>query len=1838
MSGDYNPHLGHSQREKSHIQKFRGWARSRGQTTTAHQLLDLIGDLETEQALGSTLAFLTKPETMRALRMWSGRPTLLPLLSLAEELAVSPPMARPLPAGAKTKVVFRGTLEEHYLSAQIASRLNSHLSPDDAVRLHRFRVWLFAIAYEALLAGFRSEGSLKTVCTQLRMGLEVQSLDSGNTKDAEEHLAKVRWFAKTAPSDASAMASFAQFTIALATKLDVNETNGDAGLVAAENALRRLTKGDYRLVDSPGASGPHGSVHFVARNQSPRPKPPSASSNQLAVESLDAHELPFDPTQSDCVLLEVKAEEPTPAPELHAVSRRLALQTQEDRQYLNISWTRLSPWEQQKLHTLVERGLSSTRHEEQLLAALTIVAIVTKLSMRALGHVRLSPRNGLNEADEDTVWTLDLHAGTLDRPASRHVKAAQRSPELIGWTHEVSEAWILQLSTALTTPMSQAWIQNPEAKSLADLFPGSAESAFNKWTKSSRDLWRVTSGFLTVSGEQQAFESTGDSTFARLLLNWPASSSTGPMAYPGWNRSQVANGLQTVERIHVDALVSIPDLVNAMGSRLNLIDEVIAREIRRANKRIAEIAVADDWVSFHNAFTTYCVTLLLITTGARPARSVFERLSHFDLQRSRVFLDDKASLEVLGDKCGRIIPLPSIAVTLVSDLYLKYLRCLHAQLASLEFPLAESLSSLLEPDEQPRLPLFFRLSHANPNEWLEVTEGGLKNRQIFDWPLPPNAFRHRMATALRQAGLDAELVDAHLGHAEAGAETYSDLSVRCWAQDESGWKDCIERALEPLQLTLPEIQFPRVSTAPPAGFPASTEVQPFGAEFRELRRKEAAKAARTEANQEFEAFKERTKVLSAVTPEEWEALRDSIVFDKDGHARSAALSRYAAFQEQLDRLYRDQGLTVSVRTWVLPQNPGKAAFGADALQALDRIDAIRATLNRVYLELDGAIPSRRTCTWICVVDLAVNSGITDPDVLACVAAARYERMALLVIKEDAYLELCPADRTIAEGPVKRYLVPPRALALLSALVKPSPAKVYQRSAPDAVASILLRGMRLDEGANIDRCLAWIRHWTDHYNCLHRPGLQVGALSGRISTYSLSRTDFVAATEGERLASMENPGETAHGATPSTTERDHHQTWLQKRDSPEKVGTFNARSLIASLRTTLGKFHDRRAGSMSTSPKSRSIKGQPKTKTKTYTRANAAADMREAIRNANADVPKNILLLADWTVYLLSKGAGKKKELEGSSVARYLGALSSGFLALSHSVDITEADQEEVTNFYQYVIDPVLTDTELDSEGSPKKAQQYVLDRLIEFHRYAERYGAVSPYWDEISDGLTNSAVSPGLVTPYEYRLALSRLCPEPNNSTPAPLQRAFFLLLTYRFGLRGAEATHLSARNWVELADAPVLIVDHRHIKLKTPGSRRKVPLISPLDEHERAIADGWFAFRRGSTDFSDKARLLVNVDGQSVDSDLSDLRTRVTAALRWATNNENLKLHHARHSLANLVGISLLTELPEGDLLWNHCAVGSDAYKIHVRTLLLSATKTTRRSTWAVSRLLGHSRRETTCASYLHFLLDWSGQAARRDAKVLFSGSPDRELDCVKYLDKDPRAPRPIGTSLSLIEPGYSRLNAGSAMAYLKSRSRGLSSSQAATGTFGRLSPETKTHLEEALGKIGARLVPAAADTNQQATESFARHIPKSRWPALLALARQCDRMRMGLPFTALNQVSSSMQLMLAKREHFVHLRALINCLNLSTNDIAIRTPVRPTKDMLEFLGSERLEGFLESPVQAGERRRIGSYESFDTDDPATYQHRFSVMVLASSGGGLTDGLDLMTLWTCLACADGSH
>jgi len=1868
VRGDLSPQLGTPIKMKSHVRAFLEWAAKRHQTTIAHVLLQQVDYDEAEEVLGSTLAFIRDPLTREILRQWQHSHPFAPsYLELSEALSTSPNVVKPLTSGYSVSRQFRSILTTHYFAAQFCSELRCNLSLERRLNIHTLRVWLFLFAATALDKGFNKEKNLRAVCMQLRMALdstdsEEDVLNSPSGKEAK----KLAWFLTIATH----RDDFSMFTIALESNLQANEPTDDGPLQEVSKSFKRLIAGAFIPDEEQLDVGvlahtlPRPWLQTVAK--SPDLVQPSLFSEGTSTRILAPNQT--SPGDEQVAILEAKFEDSLSPPEASHLTRRIALQTQEDRQYLGISWTRLAPWEWELFWPAVEEAFRSGNEHIELLAAITVVTLITQSTMVTVRYVLLSDAATI-AGDQKVVWTFDPNTGHLKRLASRQQKALKIDPDspLGSWSQPTAEEWVCQLAAPFVQALQLAKRKHPAARSVADLWPEGLEQAFNRWIHDANpSLWRLSSGFLSVIGEQRAFEHSADATFSRLLLAWPQAATTGAMSYPGWSRAEVAGAFQAIAPDALTALPDVKDHVNAMGSRLDPIDDLVAREFRTAKSHLEILWTRNvHWTQFHNALTTYGMQLLLAVTAARPTRSVFESLRHFDLRNQRLFIDDKASLQTSGGRTGRIVPLHTLAKQFVEEIYLPYLQYLRALVKDSNPELAAALNEVLDGSLNAGLPLFFKVSRQSPFDWLEITPSTLIEDDLFAWPLPANAFRHRMATHLRRCRLDTELIDAQLGHAEAGSETFGDNSTRCWAQEEAGWKKALHDATRPLALELPNLRF----TAPaaplhPGSGSARLRIRPYGIKARQIERSRVAESARLAARREIANF------VGSTPPEsmdftKWDELRQRMVFDKDGRTLPGVQYRYEEFQEYLRNLCVDQGLKISVKSWSSPLDPGKAAFDPKALQAEAQLQRVRSAIDLVHESFRRSSPSRLACAWVCVFELAANSLVCDHAALGVILDPKAGQLGAAVIDDMSYLEICPADRTLDQGPVKRFVFPPRSLHLLSNLLQGTTDKLYKRPETPPSVRPLLESLDLDPArTTLEVALRTLAQWVDLSNSLNLSGIQAAALSGRISTHSLSHEDHLRAVRGSRFqfdvppaGTDEDAASTKHArATPipgsvlsAGTSMPLSSPPPEADTKPEKTagkrGTNANAVLLSTLRKIALAFQDgrkRAKANTQPSPNPTQLTGivSPAGAVSPLNRESAIARMKSEITQAQGNVNKNVWLLAQWTLHLLQHGA--TKELEGSTVARYLGALSAGFVAYSDDIDLLEADPEEVTEFYTRVIDPALVQKTKDSGQSgsptavePKKNQQFVLDRLIEFHRFSERYGATTPHWDELSEGLTNSAVSPGFITPAEYIYALKRLCPDPRAATGEQLLHALFLMLVYRFGLRGMEAIHVAKRNWVEVKGAIVLIVDHFHKRLKTPKSRRKVPLIGRLSKFEREVVDCWMAFRAGSIKFrSDKDRLLVDPRGVARLADLPRIRHRVTEALRHATLNPATKLHHTRHSMANLVGVELLPDPSMEPQLWAAGRSFISAGERGSRSLLLGSTSNTRRALWAVARCLGHSRGETTCSSYLHFLLDWCAISARSGAsKKAFDGTCKVGLVGVTYLDGLTRDASYLSHDRPLRPMDFATVTPPVVVEYLRSRGRGLNASSAATGTFGRLQSDDAHELEEVLGTVCARFTRGSVKSDlTDHVFSFASRVPESRWETLLGLASQGHASGVTLGRQALEQPSSRFQILLAKQHHFSSLQSLMRGLGLKPAELELLHPATIHPQAKTYLNDHELSNLPTPQATAANRLQVDSYVGYKEVDPlATYAHRLAARV-APTSTTFIDGIDLMVVWLALS------
>lgn len=187
-------------------------------------------------------------------------------------------------------------------------------------------------------------------------------------------------------------------------------------------------------------------------------------------------------------------------------------------------------------------------------------------------------------------------------------------------------------------------------------------------------------------------------------------------------------------------LVPAPESLTALFENLKLDIE----EVRRQSSH--------DFVTLHNNFTLYVVTLLMLATGHRPVRDPFDRISSFDLEHGLCFIADK---EVRGSSSARALFLPDLAQRQLLA-YIQHLDRLGVEAGTDHRPLAKRAHEAL--NGQRTLFFFFR-----GHEDFAVSPASLLEEMKDVWALQPNWPRHTLRALIGQ-NVDPEVLDAIMGH------------------------------------------------------------------------------------------------------------------------------------------------------------------------------------------------------------------------------------------------------------------------------------------------------------------------------------------------------------------------------------------------------------------------------------------------------------------------------------------------------------------------------------------------------------------------------------------------------------------------------------------------------------------------------------------------------------------------------------------------------------------------------------------------------------------------------------------------------------------------------------------------------------------------------------------------------------------------------------------------------------------------------------------------------------------------------------------------------------------
>lgn len=640
---------------------------------------------------------------------------------------------------------------------------------------------------------------------------------------------------------------------------------------------------------------------------------------------------------------------------------------------------------------------------------------------------------------------------------------------------------------------------------------------------------------------------------------------------------------------------------------------------------------------------------------------------------------------------------------------------------------------------------------------------------------------------------------------------------------------------------------------------------------------------------------------------------------------------------------------------------------------------------------------------------------------------------------------------------------------------------------------------------------------------------------------------------------------------------------------------------------------------------------PDTATSPISRRNLARKIQNAIESNDGKVSSTILLLARWVEYILFRKVKKNKLIDLDSILRYMSALSTIFREVAYSADILNMDDEDVTLLYCELL-----------KSSTVKDTKYVSERLSDFHRWARReYAVENPDWNELPEVFSTSHVSPGLISESEYQDALNLLMRVPEPNTRLLLAAPILLMFCYRFGLRRDEVRGLLRSDIVRNEFGIITLVqNNRFRRLKTPTSRRQVPLLFDLSDYETELLVRWLD--EAESIYGNKLNAPLFGDDSTVDGlmKIAPISKKIIIALRISTSNSDIVLHHARHSTANFVAIAL-TRLNLH--LWENASpLFKASCAVNAEITLLGREGGTRRKMWAVSRFLGHIRRETTAGYYLHFLSDLADLYCSQDKHR--NSIP--KLKNVIAIDEFPRIAQVNTDLLGLFKPKLANPIPSQILKLMRLIARGRPISEAAESLG--IDELVATSIKNLLTSVGKKIWLSKNKLSEREVSTpshlkLLQRIKEPVWNRLIEFVIRLDRIHTINPNIKIeldgiiDMIGASRQILLWKAQHFSLLAAFLEHMELSEADFRI---VKSNSMSVELEGLLHQHGF--KSIGTNEIPKVVRFQ-LDTvriNDKlnTTVQSRFAFMIIENDKMAFRNSIDMLVAFLSFTLALTSH
>lgn len=1486
--------------------------------------------------------------------------------------------------------------------------------------------------------------------------------------------------------------------------------------------------------------------------------------------------------------------------------RGVLLRSAEQLQFLPWSWHKPTPLETDMLWTAIQKWEGATDATLQMLGLITRIAIYTSRSMRLVVSISVS-----EEPTDD--WTINANFDTLQRRAPRRSPRWHAEERHQDWIHPLEPVISISLAPQ-PLPLSTGATAHTVTE-LGDLWKqvsadASAEEAFNTVCQQTAGLQRLSSGQLSDILAHSIYTVSNDAVLAQVLTARRRTGLGGSCAYASWPVTKVG----ALPPFKNSAAIASAEHSNAAGSELDPLDDALRRAIGAATAEIERLSQQPNkWIKHHNALTIYVVTALLAGSGARPVNDPFESPAMFDWQRFRVFLSDKTSTA----GTGRVVPLPPTLFRLLTETYLTHLQTLANRLQPFALPLASEIARLAQKAESQHMPLFFLLRDQPCLGWNSVTERAMETFGLFNWPLPANLMRHRLSTRLRALGIDPEIIDSLLGHADHGVLTHGDESPRTWLVDMQATQAALDEAYARLGFAteLTAGSFPQVPLMRIEADQLLSRSRQFGAAARATgRRASLRKALRNAASvMRTKLSKRPPESLSAA---DWDAMAVEVLTIQGKRPHPFGAKRFELLQRWQAKLSQTKKLTLS-RVFAIDKAIS-TPFTDRAMWAESVVADHARWFAGVIENQPPSKTSSRHAIALATLDVLITCRVTATAVLADLM--RLKNVRVVLHRARTYLEHHPLLSDYPDAPVTRYRIALRCAQWIDMAANSTYVlDVSNWKVPDHwlknLPSVPEPGS-VALGTLVRRLAASVQQ----LNYLDRPGLVAGYLSGRLPCAALPHAAWL--LQSSNLVKTKLTTQEAVSPEPpdiSATEIEEELLPVRLPTTKRSTATTrnqqsDAAALLAIFRRELAAF-GRTEGSARSRPARRDL-------------VNA---LRKHLESKAECISSAIWGFFAWITTLAGQPRKKNTPYAISSVLRYLAATGQRFVEVGCDFDLIRADTDAITDFYDEVLE-IKRDLDL----------HYVMDRLQAFHRFMCREFAVADAdWDELDSGSSVPHGSPGTLGQPQYDNALKLLADRPSRRSDQDLACAALLILAFRFGLRGNDVIGLLLKDcWSRGQMAVVLVRPNGLRQLKRPSSRRVVPLVETLSRRETAVLlrfqERAMGLGEGKDDF---ALFALDTAGQCFD--LADLRQRINTVLKLVCDDPTITLHKARHAYAIRIADYLLSEMLFAPGTVNE--VVTDPTLIdHAKKLLLTSVHPTRRACWAISRLLGHWRPRTSFKSYIHQLPQWadSWNVALID-RLDVGQSSDLLSHAVRLDEALCRLWEPLPTAVSAT-PLDTSVSPDAVVAYLGLLRRNVTSASARRSA--RINRDVAETLGLALDRVTETLRNRTERADRPALTSLLHQIGDVEWHNLAQCCREAtsrwsvlDGQTPAVSLDAgLQVLTENRQLLMWRAAHFKWVTAFVHVFGLGKDDLCLARSRRVHVTVLSWLYESRLEEFCSTNGPA----ILQLDTAVEGDPPQLFPHRCAVVVRPGPEGCLRTGYGLALLWVVFvvcATADAS-